>query len=392
MDDLTLIRGFGAEREEDDPRARAAAWRELEARFEAPSAPPTSAPRRGVLALAGVGLLAAVVAGLLILGSGPRTQPAAAEVLRQTATVAATAGAQAGPGQYYFTRTRTLEFEGWIPGGFVVQGAPITSRAGAFAATIPVDGELWISPLGSARVREVMGAPRFSSSAERRRWRQAGSPLPLGFDPRYEKAGDMAPGGRRVLELSRGVLDFETPRARSDSGSYPDLSGVPTDPERLRLAIRDRHVPGIASEPGKPLDTEESIAALGGLLSCPNASPALRAAAFDALAEMPGVELDRSATDLLGRKGFAIGFADKRGLRGEYIFDPETSMSLGERTVLADPGREPQWKGYRAGLTIRDVAYLQSRVVDSTREPAAGGRGGARPLSGGGAPPRSAGP
>jgi hypothetical protein len=36
---------------------------------------------------------------------------------------------------------------------------------------------------------------------------------------------------------------------------------------------------------------------------------------------------------------------------------------------LADPEEDPEeWRGYEAGLTIRDVAYLQSKVVDSTNE------------------------
>jgi hypothetical protein len=169
------------------------------------------------------------------------------------------------------------------------------------------------------------------------------------------------------------VVDVEDPKPNGGSGAnYPDLSGVPTDPEGLRLAIQNRQASGIDSEPGKPLDAHETIEALGGILTptYPNASPALRAAAFNALAELPGVELDRNATDLVGRAGYAISYAKGHGLRGEFIFDPETSMSLGERTVLADPGQEPQWEGYEAGLTVRDVAYLQSQVVDSTREPA----------------------
>lgn len=44
-------------------------------------------------------------------------------------------------------------------------------------------------------------------------------------------------------------------------------------------------------------------------------------------------------------------------------------MYLGERVVLAGPGQNlVEWKGIEAGLTLRDVAYLQSKVVDSTHE------------------------
>lgn len=179
--------------------------------------------------------------------------------------------------------------------------------------------------------------------------------------------------GERVLELARGVIDIERPKPSAGAHPepiYPDLSGDPTDPAELRLAIQNHQAPGISDEAGKPLGTTETIEDLTGVLHHPNASPALRAAAFNALAEMPGVELNRNATDLVGRSGYAISYARPQvGERDEYIFDPKTSQFLGERTILVDPSQDPVvWKGYEAGLITRDVAYLQSKVVNSTSE------------------------
>jgi hypothetical protein len=390
MDDLTLIRDFRAERDDGDPRARDAAWRELEAMFEPASAPPASptrSPRRGLLALAGAGALAAIVAGILVLGSGPTAQPAAAEVLHQAAVVAASGegvpALSATPDQYYFTKMKAVEFEGWIPGGVSVPGGPVTSQHGGFSAQVPKETEAWLSPQGGDRIRQTMGTPKFLSSAEQIRWEQAGSPLPLGFDPRYDKAlveASEEGGDRRYLEQARGVLDVEDPKPNGGSGpeNFPDLSNVPTDPKQLRLAIQSGQAPGISEPGGHPLGLKETTEDLEGLLTLthPNASPALRAAAFNALAEIPGFELNRDATDLLGRAGYGISYDRGHGERAEFIIDPQTSKFLGERIVLADPGLEPQWKGYEAGLTIRDVAYLQSAVVDSTGEPAEEGQGG----------------
>jgi hypothetical protein len=167
-------------------------------------------------------------------------------------------------------------------------------------------------------------------------------------------------------------LEFETVQPNSGPEIYPDLSSVPTDPKELRHAIEAREVPGVIDEQGKPVEIEELIGALGAILSRPNASPELREAAFNVLAETPGVELNREATDLLGRSGYAVSYARhtraRIRLRAEFIFDPQTSESLGEREVLADSAGEPQWKGYEAGLAIRDVAFLQSGVVNSTHE------------------------
>jgi hypothetical protein len=262
----------------------------------------------------------------------------------------------------------------------VNHGGPLNGpdTPNAFTALIPTDREFWMSPEGARRSRETLGTPEFLSSAEESRWKQAGSPLPGSFDPSDQDThsgwmGHMTDIGGHLLEVRRGVLDFETPKM--EGFSFPDVAGLPSDPEELRLAVQNRQIPGIGNNPGgKPLDTleppdtEETIGGLGGILGQPNATPALRAAAFNALAEMPGIELDRNATDLVGRPGYAISYADKYGLRGVYVFDPETSALLGQRTVLLDPGRAPLNEGLPAGLAIRDVAHLQSKVVDSTRE------------------------
>jgi hypothetical protein len=384
MDEIALIRALAPAGAKRQAAARAAAWQALEARIDTAStssrAIPARTRRRGVLTLAGAGAVAAVVAGILVLSSGPSAEPAAAEALHETAAVAASGeGApalEAGPGQYYFTMTKELELKGWYPGSYEIPGAP-ASRPGGFSALIPSENEWWLSPEGGNRTRTTLGTPRFLSSAERVRWEAAGSPFPSNFEPARQEELRRLGGesGERVLELARGVVDIERPKPNGETSPelfYPDLSGDPTDPAELRLGIQNHQAPGISDEPGKPLGATETIEDLTGVLHHPNASPALRAAAFNALAEMPGVGLNRNATDLVGRSGYAISYERPQvGERDEYIFDPETSRFLGERTVLVDPTQDPVvWKGYEAGLITRQVAYLQSKVVDSTREPA----------------------
>jgi hypothetical protein len=381
MNHQSLIESFRAERADRDPRARAAAWQELEARFqiaERPSIPNNRPRRRGLLALAGGAALATVLAGILILSSGSATEPAVAAALHQTAAVAASGeGAptlQAGPGQYYFMKIKELELKGWYPGSYEIPGSP-ASRPGGFSALVPSENEWWLSPEGGNRTRTILSTPHFLSSAERIRWEDAGSPFPSNFEPARQEELRRLGGepGERVVELARGVVDIERPKPNSRTNPelvFPDLSGDPTDPAELRVAIKNHQAPGISDEPEKPLGATETIEDLTGVLHHPNASPALRAAAFNALAEMPGIELNRNATDLVGRSGFAISYErPQAGERDEYIFDPETSQFLGERTVLVNPARDPRvWKGYEAGLITRDVAYLQSRVVNSTSE------------------------
>lgn len=382
MDDLTLIRSFRAERADDDPRARAAAWRALEARFDptptASLATPTRSPRRGLLALAGAAALSAIVAGLLLLSSGPTAEPAAAEALQRIAGVAADSPPELrpGPSQFIYKKTKTLELDGWVPdGGRVSHGFPLP-QADAFTALVPADHEYWVSQEGAGRMREEMGTPQFLSNAEKSRWEQAGSPLP------FDESGENTALGTdaRVLEARRGVIDIERPKREGGldpNFGYADLTGLPTEPEALRHAIAN-HAPASENGPGRtPLGIKDLVLPLWGILQQPIVEPALRAAVFNALAELPSIELDSDATDLVGRAGYAISYVDREtGLRSEYIFDPETSEILGERTMLASPGQTPAYEGLPVGVTIRNIAYLQSEVVDSTREPTGDGQNG----------------
>src|SRR6185312_8022384 len=214
MDELTLMRSFRAERARPNPTARALARRALEARFEAATtagflvqdAPKvrhqTVIQRRRLLSFAAATALAAVLAGVLVFSSGPTAQPAAAaEVLRQTATIAA---AESGPGlfpdphQLIFRKTVRQELEEWVPGkytasyGGVITTKPVTSYGGYVRST----EEAWMSTKRRGRQRIVLDKLSFLSAAERQRWKAAGAPLPIPFD------GEAAPSPEEhVIEI-----------------------------------------------------------------------------------------------------------------------------------------------------------------------------------------------
>jgi hypothetical protein len=382
MDDLTLIRNFRAERADEDPQTRADAWLALEARFELASSVPgprrNKPRRRSFFAFAGVASLAAILAGILVFSSGPNAESAAGKVLRETAGVAAEnpPATLPGPGQFLFTKTQSVELQGWLPGRATSFGGQYYGD-GAFEALVPTTRELWWSPVGRERSREVQGQPQFFSEAERNRWEQAGSPLAAPFDPSSQDRG-LGGSEVEVREARRGVVDIVIPAPKGeDLGprlGFPDLSDLPTDPAALREAVRAGEITGFSSSPGgepadslPPLDTEESIGVLMSILSTPTATPGLRSTAFEAIAELPGIELDRNAADLVGHSGYSVAYEDNHGLRNEYIFDPVTATILGQRSVILDPSRTPMWKGVPAGTVLRETAYLQSAVIDSMR-------------------------
>lgn len=384
MDDLTLIRDFRAECAGDDPRARAAALRALEARFEMAGAVArpdrTRRRHRGLFALGGAALVAAMIAIAIIVGSGSTAPPAAAEVLRKTA-VAAAGGPRPvhlKPGQFFHGKRMTVELEGWIPGGLSSGGGQLKNH-GAYNALITKVAESWAGPDRTMRDREVMTAPpRFLSVSDRRRWLRAGSPLPGMFNPENQQPliEAAARRGDQTLIARRGLFDLESrkPKGRGPGPNFgfPDVSGLPARPEALRHAIARNQNPRLgatAPKKGEPLGEEETILGLWGLVSNPSATPALRAATFNALAELPGIELRTDVKDLAGREGDAIRYFEKEsGEAIEDIFDPATSEVFGDRWVVVEPGKSPATVGLPKGLVIRANAYLSGRIVDSTRE------------------------
>ncbi len=354
---------------------------------QAAMSPTTAVPgwrRRGPrLALGGVGALAAIVAAIILLASGPTAEPAAAEILHRIAAIASATDAPAAipaPGQFLYKRSKLVELEGWIPVDSAGPNEPlggiggVLNRPNAFNALMPTRQEEWLSPDGAGRLRQVAGTPRFFTSEEKSRWVAAGSPLPPGFDPAYQQK--YPPHGVHVLEVRRGVMDTEHPRWKGFR--FPDTSRLPTEPNALLRAVGSNQIAvrgfNLLSASAKHLGTQKTIRQLFNILLEGNPMrPQLRAAVFNALAELPGIEVNTHATDSLGRQGYAINSPDpKTGGGEEFIFDPDTSEVLAQRTFIGDPTGDPWLKGVPAGTTIRETDYLATAVVDSTHETAAG--------------------
>ncbi|HET7444564.1 MAG TPA: hypothetical protein VFJ57_07900 [Solirubrobacterales bacterium] len=412
MDDLTLLESFRAERAEPDAQARAEIWRALEDRFDSASAVPdaVAAPapvrirarrrrhllrHRRFVAFAGATAAAATIAGILVLGSGPTAQPAAAEILHETAAAAVSPRGAApvvvpGPGQLLFTKLKRLELQGWIPDCDPLGDRPCglmggtMSGADAFNALMPMTQEDWLGEGGVGRLRQVAGAPRFLTEEERSRWEAAGSPLPAPFDPGYQEKVAEAQGEEplppgyvsRTRQAGRGVYDTETEvdlaQLQGKGFRFPDTSQLPTDAAALRSAVESNRIPvrgfNLMYPSAKRLDSDQTTAQLLNILQEGSISmtPRLRAALFNALAELPGIEVNPDATDSLGRHGYAI---QARGT--EYVIDPDTAELLAQREFLTKPGQSAFLEGLPAGFTIRETAYLESGIVDSTNETAA---------------------
>lgn len=266
------------------------------------------------------------------------------------------------PGELLYTKTRVVQLQGWEPHG---RGAGTRAKprhftanllgaeSSAMPALVPTTKEVWTAPDGKTRVRETLGRIEFLSTEDQRRWEEAGSPPPFEYDPAEHRVGRDGSGHAMKEFASRSW------RGAHVFANVAQLSEAPTDPEALRLDIEHRRGGG-----------EVTIERLMEILGEPITSAALRAAAFNALAEIPGVELERHAVDALGRRGAAVSWGsegERSAFRRELIIDPQTSKLLAQAEVIAHP-KAAEMPGIPAGAAFRETVYLRSGIVDSARE------------------------
>jgi hypothetical protein len=233
----------------------------------------------------------------------------------------------------------------------------------ALPALVPTLKEVWTAPDGTTRERETLGRVDFLSSADQERWEEAGSPPPFAYDP-AEHDVDRDSSGRPLKDYASKAF-----RGRHEFTYLSRLAQLPTEQEALRLVVEHRRGgsspvdPSSASSPRGGATVERLLNILGE----PIASPALRAAAFSALAEIPGIGLERGVADVAGRRGDAISWVRERGFGRRYIFDPHTAKLLAQAEMILGPSSTDEY-GAPAGTPYRETAYLQAGIVDSSTE------------------------
>jgi hypothetical protein len=274
-----------------------------------------------------------------------------------------------GPGQLLFMKTKVVQLQGWEPDG---RGAGTRAEprhfttnllgpeADALPALVPTLKEVWMAPDGKTHERETLGRIEFLSAGDQERWEAAGSPPPFAYDP-AEHAVKRDGSGHAVKEYAsrswRGSHEF---------ANVPKLSRLPTEPEALRLAIENRSGDGspVGAAPASSHRGAVTAERLMEILTEPITSQSLRAAAIDALAEIPGIEIEHGVTDAAGRRGDAIAWDRERGFGRRFIYDPQTSAILSEAEVIFD-AKAAEYPDVPDGTALRETAYLQSAVVDS---------------------------
>ncbi|RKQ88341.1 hypothetical protein C8N24_6383 [Solirubrobacter pauli] len=286
-------------------------------------------PRRRWRLLVPIAALAATAVAVLVLTTRSTPPATAGEVLRAVAAVAQDRPAPVPrDDQYFYVRSRTMGLSMF---------AGVDPRHEHAVTVVESEREIWSSLERPGRLvaRVVERRPLTPADADRVQGPDVAVP---GGDGR---------GGRLGAQHHYLIGGEKLSRA--------ELLAFPTDPQAVYERLRAHIGQGGHSPEGQVFD------AIATALREQPAPPALRAALYGALALTPGVTLAGTVTDRVGRSGTAVAFTEV-GTRTELIFDPETSMLLGERRVLVDPTKSDI--AAPAGTVVGDVAYLERAVVD----------------------------
>ena len=268
--------------------------------------PVSSRVRAVVIGLAAASVAAAAAVALLP-GAPRRAAPASgsAAAVLDAAAVAAARGASAGqppgPGQYLYVREVVAKGLDLAPG----------------CTAIPMTVEAWVAADGSGR--------QIGRFPDRRCAK-------LDFDLAYRRGG--------LPWWLFGAVQAST---------------LPTSPAALQRAIVRRFEHG-HSRPSATFVYAATFLNAGS-------PPALRAALYQVIKSLPGVQDLGPVADRLGRRGQGIGLVTT-GTRDQLIFDPVTTAVLEQETVAVGPPQAGNNMD-RAGTVLQYTLYQREGVVNS---------------------------
>ncbi|MFD5138062.1 CU044_5270 family protein [Streptomyces sp. NPDC058378] len=251
----------------------------------------------------------------------------------------------------------------------LVLRAGFAATAAAAVAAVAVASDDRPAP----RMTTLSAAQVLRRAADRTRAEGAGVPVPRGDQYLYAKeVSTRTPlkGGKRTTltdeywisvdgsRLSRYVHDGRTkdepPSAHSvrwPPTEYAKLAELPTDPEKL-LALFDA-----SSSRGDAAYMDLCLLMRGPRVM----PPGLQAAAFEALALLPGIVLDDDEVDALGRHGIGVSYP---GMPFGPVFERSTYAYLGMR-MEGVRGAKPVGGELKGGEKYTEVKGLvKSGVVD----------------------------
>ncbi|MDX2709243.1 CU044_5270 family protein [Streptomyces sp. PA03-6a] len=215
----------------------------------------------------------------------------------------------------------------------------------------PGTGSLMVSGLDSVT------EPR--TAADKARWQAAGSPGTVEFQVGKKngtgKLATMMGTARRPMVMRTNV-DDKIYAVGPHNVTFKDLRALPSTSAELRRYLERLYAQDGGADTGASARSAWILRQAGDLITMP-VKPAVRAAAYRVMAELPGVRVTGQVTDPLGREGvgvdFPISYPGPLGTtRERLIVDPSTGAMLSDVLVLAEPSARAEEAGLGAGTTV----------------------------------------
>ncbi|MDL4820385.1 CU044_5270 family protein [Actinomadura opuntiae] len=179
-----------------------------------------------------------------------------------------------------------------------------------------------------------------------------GAPLSTTLDRIWIRAD-----GKRMAMYDHGKLATSATGGGTPPIDYATVSKLPADAGGMLAWARKEGTPGGRNEGAFQL--------LGSLLLNNGAlPPAQTAAAYRAMAKIPGVTVDRSAKDGAGHKAVSVSFVIEGWAKDEILLDPSTYAYQGHRTTVARDHTMPDGGRFLKGAVESYSVRLATGVVD----------------------------
>jgi hypothetical protein len=132
------------------------------------------------------------------------------------------------------------------------------------------------------------------------------------------------------------------------------IAGLPRDPGDLYQRLSEDSLPNDRGN-------MEILVTAADALRTGRLPADLRAALYQALTYVPGLDVTDAVANLDGAKGTALGMTDRNGIRQEIIVDPATGRFIGEREVVTRTDELGLAPGTVIGFTSLKTAVVNRR-------------------------------
>jgi hypothetical protein len=195
------------------------------------------------------------------------------------------------------------------------------------------------------------------SAADKARWKAAGSPRTVTVGAgRKGGAGRPFTLGTDRPTVMRTNVDGDVYAVGPDNVSYQDLRTLPSTSEELRRYLERLYARENSADTAGAGRSAFVLSQAGNLATMP-VKPAVRAAAYRVMAELPGVKVVGHVTDPLGREGVGVEYpktyrTPAGTTRQRLVIDPSTGAMLCEQNLLVEPSAAAEEAGLAAGATL----------------------------------------